>query len=174
MSAERWLPVPGWEERYAVSDHGRVMSLGRWEVTRTGVRFPVRQRILSGNVVPDGHVRVGLTKNRVVTHAWVHRLVLMAFVGPCPEGMVTCHNDGDPANNHLTNLRWDTVSENARDVVRHGINPWANKTECLRGHAYTEENTYRSKKGHRSCLTCRREAWTRHNAARSLSAKAAS
>lgn len=31
------------------------------------------------------------------------------------------------------------------------------RTECPYGHAYTEENTYRDKKGSRSCLTCRRE-----------------
>ena len=49
-----------------------------------------------------------------------HRLVLLAFVGPCPEGMEACHNDGNPANNVLSNLRWGTRQENMDDIKRHG------------------------------------------------------
>ena len=30
------------------------------------------------------------------------------------------HKDGNPANNHLDNLRWDTRKNNAADRVRHG------------------------------------------------------
>jgi hypothetical protein len=48
------------------------------------------------------------------------RLVLLAFVGPCPEGMEACHDDGNPANNHPGNLRWDTERNNQRDRRRHG------------------------------------------------------
>lgn len=49
----------------------------------------------------------------------VHRLILEAFVGPCPEGMEACHNDGDRGNNRLNNLRWDTRSANMADRFRH-------------------------------------------------------
>lgn len=47
-------------------------------------------------------------------------LVLLAFVGPRPKGMECCHNDGDPENNSLDNLRWDTHSSNVYDAIRHG------------------------------------------------------
>ena len=50
----------------------------------------------------------------------IHRLVLEAFVGPCSEGMVCCHNDGNPSNNRLENLRFDTHKGNSDDAVRHG------------------------------------------------------
>lgn len=50
----------------------------------------------------------------------VHRLVLEWFVGPCPEGMEACHNDGDSTNNRLDNLRWDTRKANIIDSVKHG------------------------------------------------------
>lgn len=49
----------------------------------------------------------------------VHRLVLELFVGPCPEGMETCHWDGNPANNRLENLRWGTKKDNGADRKRH-------------------------------------------------------
>jgi hypothetical protein len=50
----------------------------------------------------------------------MHRLVLFAFVGPCPPGMEGCHNDGNHQNNALSNLRWDTPSANQRDRAKHG------------------------------------------------------
>jgi hypothetical protein len=50
----------------------------------------------------------------------VHTLVLEAFVGPCLPGMECCHRDGNPANNRLDNLRWDTRAANRRDMLRHG------------------------------------------------------
>lgn len=34
--------------------------------------------------------------------------------------MEVCHNDGNPANNHVSNLRWDTHSENMKDSFRQG------------------------------------------------------
>jgi hypothetical protein len=52
--------------------------------------------------------------------AYVHRLILETFVGPCSEGLECCHNNGDCTNNKLTNLRWDTHRENSRDRIRHG------------------------------------------------------
>lgn len=51
----------------------------------------------------------------------VHRLVLVAFVGPCPSNQEACHDpDRDPANNSLGNLRWDTPKANHADRRRHG------------------------------------------------------
>jgi hypothetical protein len=53
-------------------------------------------------------------------HSSVARLVLEAFVGLCPEGMEACHNDGNPTNNRVPNLRWDTRTNNQRDRIKHG------------------------------------------------------
>ncbi len=50
----------------------------------------------------------------------VHRLVLLAFVGPCPAGMECCHNNGNPTDNRVCNLRWDTRASNYADRDRHG------------------------------------------------------
>jgi hypothetical protein len=50
----------------------------------------------------------------------VHRLVLEAFIGPCPPGMECRHKDGDNTNNKLNNLCWGTPKENASDRRLHG------------------------------------------------------
>jgi hypothetical protein len=51
----------------------------------------------------------------------VHRLVLEAFVGPCPIGMQCRHfPDPNPANCNLKNLQWGTPMENTEDKRVHG------------------------------------------------------
>jgi hypothetical protein len=69
--------------------------------------------------------------------------------------MFCCHEDDNPANNHVSNLRWDTPTANQLDALRNGRNKNANKTHCKHGHEYTPENTYRQgKRGGRFCREC--------------------
>nr|WP_232111245.1 HNH endonuclease signature motif containing protein [Nocardia wallacei] len=86
-----------------------------------------------------------------------HSLVAEAFIGPRPEGLQVCHNDGDPTNNMLANLRYDTPSENQTDIVRHGKHFHANKTHCPSGHAYAEHAySIPSRPNARYCRACQR------------------
>lgn len=50
----------------------------------------------------------------------VHRLVLEAFVGPQPLGFQGSHLDGNPSNNYLDNLRWESRSTNNLRKSQHG------------------------------------------------------
>lgn len=54
---------------------------------------------------------------------YLHHIVLESFVGPCPEGCQACHNDGNPSNNAISNLRWDTPLSNHADKKQHGTDP---------------------------------------------------
>ncbi len=62
-------------------------------------------------------------KGKRKRHA-IHKLVLEAFIGKCPNGLEGCHNDGNVKNNSLPNLRWDTHQSNIDDCVKHGVLPW--------------------------------------------------
>lgn len=66
-----------------------------------------------------GHLAVKLRCCDRAVNCLVHRLILEAFKGPCPEGLECCHNDGDAGNNRLENLRWDTRESNLADKARH-------------------------------------------------------
>lgn len=46
----------------------------------------------------------------------VHELVMLAFVGPRPEGMEIDHIDKNRVNNKLSNLRYLSISENRRQA----------------------------------------------------------
>lgn len=121
MSQEEWKPVVGYEGLYEVSRSGEVRGVIRRVMTKGGVTKPWKGRPIRPFVVAkDGHLRIRLSNAGTHKKHMVHRLVLEAFVGPCPTGMQCCHNDGNPRNNAVDNLRWDTPKSNWADSVRHG------------------------------------------------------
>ena len=154
---ETWKPVVGWEELYEVSDQGRVRSVDRTVHYKDGRTYLYKGRVLKPRD-RKGYLLVVLCRGGKKRNKSVHRLVLEAFTGSCPEGLETLHIDGDPANNRVENLRWGSSSDNKLDIVRHGRNVNANKTHCLRGHELKLENLGKSMeaKGKRKCLACAR------------------
>jgi hypothetical protein len=109
--------IPGFPT-YRVSQCGTRVETSRRHGAKLGSIGPWRPMVLqisSGYpcvILRDAHGRQ--------CGRCIHRLVLEAFVGPCPEGMECCHNDGNPLNNSLENLRWDTHKANMEDQLRHG------------------------------------------------------
>lgn len=102
---------------YAVSTDGRVWSCRR--KIRPGQK--TQPMIEDWQEVQPGRLRTG---HRVL-HALkrttlVSRLILEAFIGPCPEGLEACHRNDDPTDDRLENLRWDTHRSKMRDMVRNG------------------------------------------------------
>ena len=100
-----WAPIPE-------SDH---------EVSDTGlVRHGKTKRILQATFDRDGYVVVNILQGGSRRPHAVHRLVLLAFVGPPPSPRhQAAHNDGNRANNNVFNLSWLTPAENGRDRRRH-------------------------------------------------------
>ena len=151
-TAERWLPVVGYEGFYGVSDFGRVRSLPHWRRSKGDSRSFNRGRILKPSPVGD-YLRVGLSKDGRARSIDVHRLVAAAFIGPCPPGQLVRHLDGDGQNNTLANLAYGTPGDNELDKVRHGRHRNAQKTHCPQGHEYAEGNVYMDN-GSRKCRAC--------------------
>lgn len=115
---ERWLPVPGWESLYEVSDLGRVRSL-----PRRGGRGWKGGRVLKHYVGASsrGYPTVSLSRGTGTQKTrQVHQLVLEAFVGPCPPGQEARHGPAGKLDASLLNLCYGTRSENVRDRTRDG------------------------------------------------------
>jgi hypothetical protein len=106
-AAERWLPYPG--SPFEVSDLGRVRSWA-WK----------RCRPIKPSPQTEGYLQVTWRREGKRHTRLVHRMVLEAFVGPCPPGMECRHLDGDRKGNRLGNLEWGTPVQNCQDTVRHG------------------------------------------------------
>lgn len=118
---EQWKWIEGFVGFYKVSDHGRVLSVRRSIVNGTGGEWKTPKRLLKlRRHDAYGYLSVALCKNGSRVDRLVHHLVLEAFVGLCPEGMECRHLDGNPKNNHRTNLKWGTRQDNADDKAKHG------------------------------------------------------
>lgn len=120
-SRKLWKPVVGFEGAYEVSDHGDVRSIDRtWtQVSRFGTlhEHTCKGRILRAGIGSNGYLTVTLGRGNSRT---VHSLVAAAFIGPRPDGCEVLHCDGTRTNNHVSNLRYGTRTENILDAVRSG------------------------------------------------------
>lgn len=127
--------IPGFPD-YRVGSDGSVWS-HRAPFGRRGVDS---WRRLKQARRADGYMIIGLRapserrQRGKATTLYVHRLVLEAFAGPCPAGMLGCHNDGNPSNNNINNLRWDTYPANAEDSRVHGTLPRGSKKPNVKLH----------------------------------------
>ena len=111
LPGEVWKPIPGYEGKYEVSSLGRVFSIRR-KRCKGGL---LKLHIKSGYEF----IEVWDLSNKP-KQMLVHRLVLLAFAGPCPPGMEGAHNNGIRTDNRAENLRWATKSENEADKRLHG------------------------------------------------------
>jgi hypothetical protein len=161
-----WLPVPGWEGLYEVSNTGLVRGIKRRRGTRGGqLKTPLDGR---------GYLQLNLCRDGQPVHTFVHTLVAEAFHGPRPAGMECRHLDGDKLNNTPANLRWGTATENNLDCVRHGTHyaPYRDVSHCVHGHEFSEENTGIRANSNRFCIACRKRRSSEQAARRKARRKA--
>lgn len=106
MTEEVWRPIPDWEDRYHVSNHGRVKRV----LPAPGCR---QNRILVPVKHKNGYVVVQFYRGARGTGKIfsIHRLVARTFLGEAPGKQVN-HKNGVRDDNRLENLEWMTASEN--------------------------------------------------------------
>lgn len=93
----------------------------------------VSGKVMKPSIDPHGYLRVGLRKNgKTYSSRLCHRLVAEAFLGPCPDGKVVCHNNGIPSDSRIENLRYGTMKENAADQRLHGTYRHGEDHHCAR------------------------------------------
>jgi len=123
QSTFAYCDIPGFEG-YRVGGDGSVWT--RWTRRHKGKRGGYwapdgEWRLLASSPDKAGRPCVSI-KPTNGDHQTIRtcKLVLLAFVGPCPPGMEACHENGDPADNRIENLSWGTHTDNMADRIRHG------------------------------------------------------
>lgn len=127
MTDERWLPIPGFPH-YEVSDQGNVRSLDHIAI-RSGPKGNQRRRgVMLKPVIQRGRYGKGTPYRSVTLYGSegkkparrIGALVLTAFVGPRPPGLIVRHRNDDSLDDRLENLVWGTYLENAADAITNG------------------------------------------------------
>ncbi|MDD5363601.1 MAG: NUMOD4 motif-containing HNH endonuclease [Ignavibacteria bacterium] len=110
MQNEIWKDIPDYEGIYKASNLGNIKSLKN-----------KKEKILSPAINDKGYYKVVLYKNKIKKTKLGHRLVAIAFI-PNPENKPEVnHKDGNPLNNNIDNLEWNTKLENVRHAFRTGL-----------------------------------------------------
>lgn len=126
-SAER-RDIPGYEGVYTITSDGKVHN--------------AKGYLMVGWKNSDGYPCVKLSLKGVQKSYLVHRLVLLTFVGPCPDACEARHLDGNPSNASVNNLKWDTPKANASDKRQHGTHQGGTEASGWGG-KLTEEDVLR-------------------------------
>jgi hypothetical protein len=101
---ELWKDIAGYENRYQVSDYGRVRSLRR--------KYRKEDIMLKQIIDYKGYSTVGLTMNCKTKFFKVHRLVAQSFLdNPLCKPQIN-HINCIKDDNSLENIEWCTNGEN--------------------------------------------------------------
>jgi hypothetical protein len=121
---EIWKSIPDYEDTYKISSFGRVKSLSRvvkQEDRGTWCKRILKQKLLKPEVTWNNRIRVTLVKDKQKKRFSVHRLVGLVFVpNPMNKPHIN-HKDGNPQNNHYTNIEWCTPSKNEQHAINNGL-----------------------------------------------------
>lgn len=98
-----------------------IVDFPDYKISESGEVWSDKRNIfLEPRMKSNGYLQIGLWRRGKRIWKSIHRLVLETYIGSCPVGMETCHNNGVKTDNRLENLRWDTKSNNIKDAIKHG------------------------------------------------------
>lgn len=123
---EIWRDIKGYEDRYQISNYGRVKAKERVEIYyRKDSDKPCKRhrnafimKLVESTV---GYLNVALRDGFSDKYIDVHRLVAEAFI-PNPHNLPWVnHIDGDKHNNRVENLEWCTPKQNTEHAFKTGL-----------------------------------------------------
>lgn len=115
---EIWKPIKGFEDRYDISNLGRVYSKRRKKILTQTPSYQEKRR---------GYNQVCLFGSDNKKHTkLVHRLVAETFIENLdPEYLVQVnHKNGDKTDNRVDNLEWSSVSQNTSHAFYNNLNEY--------------------------------------------------
>lgn len=105
---EIWKPVKGYENKYFVSNEGRVYSI-------------INKKVINSYLDDSGYQRIRLWSNNKCKHKRVHRLVAEAFLDNNNNLPEINHKNCVKHDNRVENLEWCSHEHNMADGVKNGI-----------------------------------------------------
>lgn len=108
---ESWLPIPGYQGKYLISNQGNIRK-----VSLNTIAQPLSIRIDRA-----GYMTTRLCKSNKIETVYIHRLVATAFVPNLYGKPFVNHKDGNKLNNAAENFEWTTHAENIQHAYDSGL-----------------------------------------------------
>lgn len=124
IDAMKWKYVPGYQNFYIISEYGHIASLPR--VVKRQNQYPagktmaVKGQLIKQHITIDRY-QAPISKNGVYKKLYPHQLVAKAFIKNIGNQEVVNHKDGNPLNNHYSNLEWTSQSQNQLHSYKTGL-----------------------------------------------------
>ena len=99
-----WRDIVGYEGYYQVSEFGDIKNVKTNKIRKTRINSK------------HGYIDVDLYKDGKCSWKRINRVVAEAFIPNPDELPVVLHLDNNKINNHYTNLKWGTISENTKQA----------------------------------------------------------
>lgn len=129
LQDEIWKPIPSLNYKYEASNFGRF-------------RNAITKRILKQFENLHGYMVLQARPEMYkVVNVRIHRVVAEAFLGPCPDGYVVNHKDGNKKNNNINNLEYVTPSQNNQ----HALDNHLRHPADMKKYSPKEEQHYKAK-----------------------------
>lgn len=124
---EEWKVIPNTQNRYEISNYGRVRSVERVIHYPNGYNKYHPAKILKLTNDYYGYPMLNIRNNGKFVTYKVHRLVAQMFI-PNPQNKKEVnHKNGVKEDNYVENLEWVTSRENKIHAIKMGLsNPVAN------------------------------------------------
>lgn len=116
----------------------------------------------TGSTIPKGYGQFRYDGDNELAH----RISWAIANGPIPDGVMVCHHCDNRICVRPDHLFLGDAFDNMQDMVAKGRHYQRSQTHCVRGHAFTAENTRvdTQQRGYRQrqCRECCREATRRY------------
>lgn len=157
LEGEIWKTIPDLNERYLISNFGRVKSLKSYDVDKNGKVVLLRGKMNKIGVMVDTSkrfaARITLKKNETFVTISIPRTVYYVFnkqFDLSDKSLVVTFTDGNPLNCYYKNLELKTTSRLKADLFKKNGNEAYTKSRLKTVHQYDKEgkyiNTYASAK----------------------------
>jgi len=122
LKNEIWKPIFNYEGLYEVSNFGRLKTLKKLVICKSGISYELKEKINTLKYNGNNYTNAMLCKNKISKCFKMHRLVALAFITNYENKPCVNHKNGIKYDNRVENLEWVTYSEN-------GLDRWKNHRE---------------------------------------------
>lgn len=102
-------PLPSFDNKYEINENGTI-------IRNAQTKRPLKI-FLDKHHSKIGYYATFICYNNIVRRVMIHIAVAEAWIGERPEGFEVDHIDRNPHNNHYTNLRYVTHSEQMKNRI---------------------------------------------------------